>query len=249
MSFGVLHFGDHNINCGVRTYQGDSAYQAYGEEIFEAFSRADFPATIRYLDKHFGAATYSLQSLFRDEQRKILDLILDSTLEDAESSYHQLYENHAPLIRFLKNARVPLPKALSMAAELVFNAELHRAFQKDEPDPKRIKPLLEEADAEEIALDEAILEYTLRKSLERMAQRMSTAPTELAPLENLAKVLEMLSYLPFKVNLWRVRNFYYALLEDTYPSMRKRAGQGDPEAKKWIAQFVPLGERLAVRVL
>jgi hypothetical protein len=80
-SFAVLHFGDHNLNCGVRAYAGDEAYKALVDEITEPFTRADFPEILRYIDKHFGRSTYSLRSLFRDEQRRVLNLILESTLE------------------------------------------------------------------------------------------------------------------------------------------------------------------------
>ncbi len=37
-----------------------------------SFAGAYFPEIIRLMDKHFGAATYSLRSLFRDEQRKVM---------------------------------------------------------------------------------------------------------------------------------------------------------------------------------
>lgn len=40
MSFGMLHFGDHNINAGVREFQGEEPYQAMVEELSETFGRA-----------------------------------------------------------------------------------------------------------------------------------------------------------------------------------------------------------------
>ncbi|MDH5781690.1 MAG: DUF3536 domain-containing protein, partial [Dehalococcoidia bacterium] len=63
MCFGVLHFGDHNLNAGVREYLGEEVYQAMLQEVTQAFSMVDFPKTIRLLDKHFGTSTYSLRTL------------------------------------------------------------------------------------------------------------------------------------------------------------------------------------------
>jgi hypothetical protein len=136
-----------------------------------------------------------------------------------------------------------------VAAELVYNSGLRRAFDADELDPDAVKPLLQDALAEGIPFDEAILEYTLRKSLERMAQRMAAAPSDLGLLDRLAKAMDLLALLPFQVNLWRVQNTYYEILEDTYPQMRRDAQQGDRDAIKWIDLFYPLGERLTVRVV
>ena len=42
-SFGVLHFGDHNITAGVRTFLGDDEYAEMKADAFEAFKQADLP--------------------------------------------------------------------------------------------------------------------------------------------------------------------------------------------------------------
>src|SRR5207302_3039813 len=71
-TYGVLHFGDHNINAGVRHFQGEDAYHNSGNEISQSFNHADLAESLRLLDKHFGGAEYTLKSLFRDEQRRIV---------------------------------------------------------------------------------------------------------------------------------------------------------------------------------
>jgi len=42
--------------------------------------KASFPEVIRLLDREYGKVDYSLTSLFTDEQRRIVQLILNSTL-------------------------------------------------------------------------------------------------------------------------------------------------------------------------
>ncbi len=248
LCFGVVHLGDHNLNCGARRYQGDDAYQALVQEITDPFVKADFAETLRMLDKHFGASTYSLGSLFRDEQRKILDIILDSTLADIEAIYRQLYETNVPLMRFLKDSGVPPPKALYAVAEFVLNADLRRAFEKMEFNPELIDTLLGESRSEGISLDEETLEYTLRKSLEGMVERIIANPTELGLLKKLDEAVGMLHSLPFRVNLWKVQNTFYDLLQTVYPELREKADRGSEEARKWVGQFRALGEKLSVRV-
>src|SRR5690606_7186566 len=100
-TFAVLHFGDHNVNGGVRRFDSQARYEALAEEVFEAFSRVDFAEVIRVLDRHFQPATYSLKSLFRDQQRIILDRVLEGPLREAEAVFTRLYEAHSPLMRFL----------------------------------------------------------------------------------------------------------------------------------------------------
>ncbi len=246
--FGVLHLGDHNMNCGVRRYQGEDSYGELVREVTEPFDRANFPETILLLDKHFEGSTYSLTSLFCDEQRKILDIILESTLADVEAIYRQLYETNVPLMRFLKDSGVPPPRALYMAAEVVLNADLRRAFENEELSSEHIDPLLDESRSEGISLDEETLEYAFRGSLERMAGRLIATPTELRLLEKLHEAVDMLPSLSFQVNLWKVQNVCYDLLKSVYPEFKARADQGDEKARQWVHHFTTLSQKLSLRV-
>src|SRR5208337_3011567 len=77
--YSTLHFGDHNVHAGVREFSGRKTYDRMTSELLHAFSHSDLAQVIRLMDIGFGNDTYSLKSLFRDEQRRILDLILNST--------------------------------------------------------------------------------------------------------------------------------------------------------------------------
>lgn len=246
LCFGVLYMGNHSLNCGVREYKGTRLYQTLAREIFETFTQADFPMTLRLMDKHFGASNYSLKSLFRDERRQILKQILGSTLEEADAAYRQLYEYHAPMMRFLKDLGIPPPKVLYSAAEVTLNNSLRQAFESDEIDPELVENLLKEVKSEGISLDTDSLEYIFRRNIERMAEAFFENSTDLEKFERWKTAIDILPHLPFKVNLWRVQNIYYDLLTTVYPTVRKRT-KGD-DNREWIIQFKNLGDALRVRV-
>jgi alpha-amylase/alpha-mannosidase (GH57 family) len=248
LSFGVLHIGDHNLNCGVGEYRNEQAYGDLVKDIGKALDSMDFATTIRLMDKHFGASMYSLKSLFRDEQRRILGIILESTLADAEAIYRQVYENYAPMMRFIKDLGIPLPRPMYMAAEVVLNASLRRAFENEEPNGEIVKTLLEEANVVGITLDTKTLEYALRHRIEQMAQQLMVAPSELSAMDKLDGAVALLGLLPFTVNLWKIQNIFYEILQSVYPELKKRAGKGDKEAKTWVSRFTALGERLFIHV-
>src|SRR6202041_3082787 len=87
LSFAVLHLGDHNITGGVREFIDENRFQELRNKLHEAFGRADTAAVIRILDEEFRKSTFSLRSLFRDEQRHIIDLILKDTLGTVSGSF------------------------------------------------------------------------------------------------------------------------------------------------------------------
>ena len=248
LSFGVLHFGDHNLNGGVQKFLGEEAYRALVEQTVEPFRRAEFPEVLRLMDRRFGESNYSIRSLFRDEQRKILGRILETTLAEAEATYRQLYENHAPMMRFITDLHIPLPRAFQAAAEFVLNGQLRRALEDKEIDMERIGNLLDSARVEGVALDAATLEYTFRRNLERIAEKFLAHPTEPADFHRLQTAADLLPRLPFKVNVWKIQNIYYKVLQTVYPEHLARAEQGDESARAWVDQIVGLGRKLAVRV-
>jgi hypothetical protein len=248
LGFGALHLGNHDMKCGVRQFGSQTAFRTATEAVSSCFLNADFHETVRCLDQYFLGSTYSLKSLFRDEENRILGLILDSVFLDAENVYRQLYENHAPLMRFFKNSALPPPKTLQMAAEFVLNTDLHEALEKKDFDPGRIESLFKEAREEGIGLDTITLEYAIRKNLERMAKALLEDPAQISYLTRLETAMGMVSSLPFEVNVWTVQNICYEILQSTYSKMLLKAGQGSHTAEDWITRFEVLAQRLSLAV-
>lgn len=250
LCYGAIHFGDHNLSGGVRVHRDWIACKEMLHiiEVTEAFNRADLPEVVRIMDRYFEGITYSLEQLFRDEQRKILDLILDSTLADIEANYRQIYERHAPLMRFLKDLNIPQPKALHTAAEFVLNSSLRRAFTGEVLDLEQITNILDRVNMWQVQLDGAGLGYILEQTIERMAERLASDPNDFALLEQLEAVLTLAKALPFEVDLWKVRNICYRLLHTVYPDYRDQAEHGDEGAQAWVERFTMLGDKLRMRM-
>jgi alpha-amylase/alpha-mannosidase (GH57 family) len=247
LSFAAVHLGDHNVFGGVRESMNEATYGVLKQDVLEPFMRADFTQVIRIMDRSFGDSNYSVRSLFRDEQRRVLDTILATSLREAESLYRQIYEHRAPMMRFLTSLKIPLPSAFNAAAEFVLNRTLGEALQKPEIDSARIRGLLETARFEGIRLDTATLEFVYRQNLERLVERMSAEPTETS-LRLLDRAVDLLSYLPFSVNIWTVQNGYFRILNDGYAKLREREARGDKAAQAWLDAFRSLGRKLAVKV-
>ena len=246
VTFGVLHFGDHNVSGGIREFQGKEAYESLAAEMAEIFAGADFPEIIRAVDRNFGTGVYSLKLLFRDEQRKILDMILAATMTDIDGVYRQLYMQNAPLMRFLSDIGYPASKSFHAAAELALNGELKRAFQAETLDIDAIRGTLYEAEGVKITLDGAGLGYTLRKTIERMMHAFRENPDDIVLLAQIDAAVEMGNSLPFEVTFWKTQNLYWEMLETVLTEYRSRAALGDDVAGEWVRLFSSLGSRLSV---
>ena len=245
LTYGVLHYGDHTVVGGVREHRGEEAFEVMARDATAAFERADFPEAVRMMDRHFGSSNYSLKTLFRDEQRKLLGLILESTLEETAAVYRQVYENHAPLMRFIGDLGVPLPRVLRTTAEFVVNGSLRRLLREETPDPERARTLLDAARREGVPLDGQGLSFELGRSLERLMERFRAAPQDLEPLTLVSSLVGLAAEPPFEVNLSRVQDLYWELLQEVYP---ERRGAADEESRSWATAFRSLGSDLGVSV-
>lgn len=243
LSYGVVHFGDHNINAGVRDFSGDERFAALVHDITEAFNHADLPEVIRLLNTEFDGVTYSLRSLVGDDQKRIIDAILASTMDDAEANFRNIFENHASLIRFLAENQLPVPEALSTTAQFVLNARLRRKFATDFVDLDEIRLLLQQATQMHLQLDQTGLGYTLANSITRLMQSLAKEPENTGLMQKLIGVLDLTRELSFTIDLWRPQNIYYEMLRNVEPRFE---GAGQEEA--WVALFQQLGDRLWLRV-
>jgi alpha-amylase/alpha-mannosidase (GH57 family) len=245
LSYGVLHFGDHNLSAGVRA--GDEDYGRLMTGVGEAFEHGDLAQVIRLLDRHFDGLSSSLRSLFRDEQRRVLDLILASTLGETEDELREMYLQHAPLMRFLNSLGTPLPSAFRAAAELVLNLDLKRALA-GPADPDEVQRLLDETSRLGVALDAEGLSYVLERSLEEMVDRLRETPEDTGLLRRADTVADLARKPPFRVNLWRAQNRCYEMLETAWPVMKEEAAAGEAPAIEWVERFRALAGKLGFRV-
>jgi (1->4)-alpha-D-glucan 1-alpha-D-glucosylmutase len=246
--FGVLYLGGHSINCGVCRTGKDASYNSLRIQAADAFSRADYAEVIRLMDQFFGDSDRSLHSLFRDEQLKIVDSIVQASLLDAENVYRQVYENNASLARVLKDLGLPLPQALRTVAEVVLNNRLRRAVELESLDLTLAKALLEEVETWQVKLDAAGLGFSLKNTIEKLAGDLLLEPWNCSRLQRIEEVVRTAKSLPFTIDFWKVQNIYFSILRSFQHGMLDSAGLGDPEAKEWMEYFSSLGEQLHVNI-
>jgi alpha-amylase/alpha-mannosidase (GH57 family) len=244
-SFAVLHFGDQNITAAVRPYaESDAAsFDAFAEQAAEQVQRADFPEVIRMLDRYYGHVDYSLTSLFSDEQRRIVQLILNSTLSDIENSLTTIYEDHANLLRFLTQAGLPKPRALTLAAGFAINAGLRRALEADPIDQSTVRAFLQLAKADQVPLETATLGYIADQRMKRAMLELQMSAGSIEILERALAVARVIVELPFELNLWQSQNIWYEILRTSSHSVRTLGADDRP---RWEKGFSELGTCLSI---
>jgi hypothetical protein len=243
-SYAVLYLGEHNLSGAVGIFDNPEAYKLMRDELKEAFDRADFPETIRLMDRHFGRSTYSLKSLFKDDQRRILDEILRSTREDLESRFRSIAERYTPLMKFLRDMRIPLPDGLELASHYALRMDIGQQFASEMPTTERLKQLVQEAKDRNVNVWDKYLSHAVKTRMEALLERIAREPGDPEFTEQVANVAAIVQTLPLDVNWWRVQHIFWKTLQNTVPEFLERARHGEDHARRWLEQFRNLGERL-----
>ena len=244
-SFAVLHFGDQNITAAVKPYGDTDAagFEAFAAKAAAEVQRADFPDVIRLLDRYYGRVDYSLTSLFTDEQRRIVQLILNSTLWDIESSLTTIYQDHASLLHFLSQAGLPKPPALTLAAGFAINAGLRRVLEDDPIDQAQLRSYLSLAKADQVQLETTTLSYIADQRMKRAMVELQMSSGSLEMLESALVLARTLIELPFEQNLWQAQNIWYEILRTSSYAL---TGLADDDRPRWEKNFNELGSCLSI---
>jgi len=247
LSYAVLHFGNHHVSGGIRRQESEAEHEKRAAELLGAFAEEDLSRVVALL-ADFPEYAFSLKSLFADRQREILHHMLDARIDAAEHAYRQVYDANADLMRYLIELDLPLPRALTMAAEFVLNRDLRRALDPDTLDLQRTRSLLESASASDVPLDAAGLAYVAARAVSNLVRELRKMPGDAGRLERLAELTALVKSLPFDVDLWAAQNDFYALIEGVLSGVRARALANDEHAARWIQLFQAVGDQLSVAV-
>jgi hypothetical protein len=186
---------------------------------------------------------YSLTSLFTDEQRRIVRIILNSTLWNIENSLTTIYEDHASLLHYLSQAGLPKPPALTLAAGFAINAGLRRALEADPIDQAQLRSFLSLARADQIPLETAMLSYLADQRMKRSLTELQMSSGSLEILERALALARIVIELPFELNLWQAQNIWYEIMRTANYGL---VALGKDDRPRWEKSFNELGACLSI---
>jgi alpha-amylase/alpha-mannosidase (GH57 family) len=247
INFCVLSLGNHFTNGGIRRSSAEGSYQAMKKEIFSAFEHADFGLLVRLMTNHFGMNNYSLLNLFRDQKRKVLNLVGAKMLEDFEARHKEMYEESRVLMAFLQESGVPLPSVFLNVAELVLTADLQREFMSERIDVEAIRNTANTLHRFGLEPASEGLEFAVRRRLESMAGDLYRQPSNLLLLKNMEDVVAAVQSIPLTVDLWAIQNTLFRMrgkIDEDTPSKLE-----EQDAEEWIGRFRHIADMLSFNLL
>jgi hypothetical protein len=209
-NFVVVHFGGLDFHAILSSEMSAEDFREFQPRLLAIYRSGSMAELMRMLDQEFPGAAQQLDDLFRDEQRRIVGIVLSDRFEDYRRAFEHLANEDEEVLNRLGRLRYPIPKPLRAAASTYLDHHLREQIDWLETgEENSLTPLEHLCDRgrswgytpEREALGKAVSEG-LSRTL-RSIRDGSDLVTVAARVELL---LDAAALLNIKPDLWRVQN-------------------------------------------
>ena len=193
-------------------------------ELVGSFEKGQINEIIVVLSKYFGQNNYSLKDLFKDDQQYILNYIVADGLKKAKELYDIVYHDNSAMLRFMKENRIPSPKPLRSAAEIVLNMEIEQLFSDQTPDLEKLKNSSMTQNIFSVTLDSDLIAFKASEKVAEEFNKLIETPENIETIKWINQLIQMISELPMKLNLWQSQNIAFKIAENQYQNLKDKTG-------------------------
>jgi len=245
--YALLHLGEHHLSGGVKPFESGAAWESIERALLAAFASGDLFAVGRTIDATFAGHTFTLGTLFPGEQRAALARLLAEPIAVAETRLGGVYDEHAPLMRYLAAHGLPEPEVLRAAAEVTLRRRLLAALAAEPPNAQLVRACIGEASQVEVELDTPEIAYAAGLALARVMDRLTAEPSDVELLGAVARLAAVAARMKSEVDLWHAQNATFHLVERHLAAWRASSAS-DPRAAKLAAELVRLADAVRIAV-
>jgi alpha-amylase/alpha-mannosidase (GH57 family) len=241
-AFAVVYIGVHNIIGNISLDMETDKFASMQYRITHAFDEGRLGDVIGIMQIYFGPDKYTLWQLFKDEKRKILDLIAKNELEELEESLRRTYNRDYPLVNALANNDIPIPNAYRTTFEYILNADLIKNFSSDRINVKTLERIAGEIEKWNLKIEDPDKIARLAgESIFKELKRISSEGENVKRVQRLNRLFPLLRKFKMSPNLHHSQNLYFEMT-----LVKNKSREESP--KEWTEQFSLLGENLGIKV-
>jgi alpha-amylase/alpha-mannosidase (GH57 family) len=208
LSFAVVYIGNHHLVGGTSNDYDEQTFKLLVDRLKANFQNSHLASVIYDIEKHFDQTRFSFFDLMKDEQKKILDEVIQGNVSDMTSTITRAAQQNYSLLNLMLRQKLEVPRVLWQNQVSKLELDLTEAM----------KDWLETGDYKSLfaALDEflywgisphAKFGFAFSQAFNEMLEAGFTKSAEFLQL------LEKLEQLNVSVNLIGIQNFVFHQLK------------------------------------
>lgn len=245
-SFAVIYLGQHHLIGNANDQMDEPTFMQMYQAIRGPFEGSNLAEVIHVIQQYFGDEKFSFWQLFKDQQKKVLKVLVEREIEETERAIKQVYDRNYNLMGVLRQTNIPLPTVFRRNLELVINNQLRRFFLQEAPKSSQLMRLVEEVRRWQVPLETEVVSFVASQRVYELLADFSKNPVDLAAFINLHQIMQQLGELDVKLDLWKMQNLFYQLSGSLFVQWQEQAAQGDNRANEFIWFYRLLASRLNI---
>lgn len=246
--FAVVYLGQNHIIGNFSDKIDEDTFKEMMPLITTAFSESRLADVIGLMQQYFGERKFTLNNLFRDDRKKVLDLIVEKGLKVADNYFQDVYNDNYNLMNILKENDMHIPQMLRQNLEIVINSEILKFLKSDADNPEKLENLAVEALKWKVVLHKTEMEFAATEKLFDLISKVESNLSDNRRLESMNGIFEQLKQLSITPDLWRIQNRYFKLGKEHLTDKEFAAEVGNQEDVEWMEAFLKLGEYINVKI-
>ncbi len=209
--FCSLHTGAYDVRCSLKQGIDEQYFDVFLEAVEGAFKGHNVTELVRAMDNYFGHSYYTLESVFLQERRKIIDFLVKDTVSQFEETFESLYDAYHLFFVGLRKLHYILPPGLSLVLQEVLNGRLKALISDgdmDEENYTHIISVLDDIDMYGISVEVGQIKGLLDKGIRQKALAIQEQ-VSYESLSKMLRVLDVVSRIKIQVDIWLLQNIYF----------------------------------------
>jgi hypothetical protein len=220
--FVVVHFGGLDFHAVLSQDMEPAPFAAFQARLLKTYRCGSLADVTSLVAQEFPGRAHRLDDLFRDEQRRIIGIILEDRIADYQRTFERLANQDEELLNRLGQLSYPIPKPLHAAAssylDLHLRDQIARLVRGEAASLDVIERLRERGRAWNYQPEHVLLEKTLSESLLQTLEELDPN-ADVADITSRAdRLLAAVALLGLEPDLWQVQNRFlnaYARLTES----------------------------------
>jgi alpha-amylase/alpha-mannosidase (GH57 family) len=239
-AFVVVHYGGLDFHAVLRREVSPEDYESFKSRLFETFRDGSLADVTTLIAEEFPGTVHRLDDLFRDEQRRIIGIVLQDRVEEYQRVFERLADQDEDLLNRLGRMSYPIPEPLRAAAATYIDLHLRARIDHVESEGSQdaILSLVKRGQAwgyqpqRELA---ASVSEAIQSSMSALDARTDLP----AVIRRVGLLVDAAAILGLSLNLWRSQN----RLLDVYAQLTDSGDMDETIRTPWA----DLAEKLSIR--
>ncbi len=206
--FVVVHYGGLDFHTVLRGMCDDECYARLKQQLFQVFGKGSLADLTELVLHDFSGASYRLDDLFLEEQRRIVGIILLDRVKEYQRTFAQLAGYDESALAILGRLHYPTPKPLLTAASAYLDEQVRQELQHlDMPDAlAHVRQFVERGHSWGYSPDGVNLGKVLTEELYVVLSELNPASDLQLLVTRAGRILDAAFLLGISLDLWRPQN-------------------------------------------